>query len=124
MNNLVTGPTEQERAAGFTGAMPEELRNRIQVRLHDGLARIEIDYDTNTIGNFTTSNVTAFFYEAILPNMFQFETVTAVEVIDLSDQGCPGEVSCEPISRAQWRGGTWLPQCPDDVPPDALCQRP
>jgi hypothetical protein len=67
IDNLVTGPTEQERATGFTGAMPEELRNRILVRLHDGLAHIEIGYDTNTIGNFTTSNATAFFYESSSP---------------------------------------------------------
>lgn len=122
------GSTEEEMAAGMYGGIPSEASAAaIRVSLRDGVAGFSVDYDLNSVGNFTTSNVTARFYGGLWANAFQFPAVDAVVV----EGQCPGEVSCsetvsgprtEPVTRSEWPSVS-RKACPPSLPAGSLCVR-
>ena len=119
------GPTPEESTAGFSnGVLEEASQSRATVTLRDGVALVAIDHELNSIGNFTTSNITGAFYRLLHANAFQFEGVEAVAVTGQ----CPGEVECEetpdgprtyPARRSDWEGRE-VP-CPSPSPAGSLC---
>jgi hypothetical protein len=123
VESLAQGPTKAEEAVGFKSAWPDEARDApIHASLRDGNAR-KIDYDLNSIGNFTTSTWTSQFYEEALATAFQFDIVQSVQVVDRSEGGCPGEYDCSPHTRKDRKNGSEIPLCPREYTPrpDAVC---
>lgn len=79
LGELLRGPTEAERAAGFYSPFSEGTSRVLRrVAIEDGLARIDFAGDFRRIDNVGTTGVSGQIYGELNRTVFQFDSVTAI----------------------------------------------
>ena len=106
LEELMAGTTIEEDGAGFLSGVPEEVEGApVRATIdEDGVVLVEIDYDFSTVDNFSTSGVTIAFVDPIYATVFDFDTVTAIDLGSFCDFT---ELDCDELTRARWehKGG-------------------
>lgn len=79
LSELLAGPSESERAAGFYSPFSEATSGFLRgVAIDDGRARIDFVDKFRQIDNVGTTNVSGQIYQELNRTVFQFDTVTAI----------------------------------------------
>ncbi len=107
MEQLVAGPTDEERADGFTSFWSSSTANAVNsVQLADGAALVNFGTPVTSIQGIEQEPARSFFLADIYTSLFQYERVTSVELRLGSD--CDaffellGQSGCRIVDRGGW----------------------
>jgi hypothetical protein len=105
LEELVKGPDDEERAAGFVSFFSEATADSFRgVTLSDGRATIDLS-GLEDINNISTSTGSEFFLANLNANVFQFDTIDAVEYRlngTCDDFWNLLQRDCQLVTRAEW----------------------
>lgn len=79
LSELLAGPSEAERAAGFYSPFSEATTGFLRsVTIDEGIARIDFADEFRRIDNVGTTNVSGQIFQELNRTVFQFDTVSAI----------------------------------------------
>jgi len=105
LRELLAGPSDEERAMGFSSFFSTESADALASIALDG-SRLTVDFnDAILIGNASTSTGGMYFLAELQANLFQFPEVDSIEF--RLNGSCDDffmwlQYGCETLTRAQW----------------------
>jgi hypothetical protein len=107
LEQLVAGPTPEERADGFTSSWSSETADAINsVQLADGAVQVNFGSPVATIRGINDEPARSFFLADIYTSLFQYERVRSVELRLGNDCAAffalLGQQGCTVVDRGGW----------------------
>jgi hypothetical protein len=107
MEQLVAGPTAEERADGFTSFWSSSTANAVNsVQLAGGAALVNFGSPVASLSGIDQEPARSFFLADIYTSLFQYERVTSVELRLGSDCAAffalVGQTGCTVVDRGGW----------------------